>query len=89
MFYPEVGDTQTAKDAIALCMTCPVRQACLEDALSDDADIDRYGIRGGLSPKARRRVRNGEPAKRVYKKPDKPFMMRWCPDRQKYVTIRD
>lgn len=89
LFYPEQGDHHTAKRAIMICEACPVKKACLEDALSDEADVDKYGIRGGLTPKARRRIRKGEPARRVYARPTKPFMMRWDPERKKYLLVRN
>lgn len=43
-------------DAIEICETCPVRQECLEDALTLQISDD-HGIRGGLTPEQRRGLR--------------------------------
>lgn len=45
-----------AERATAVCATCPVRRACLLEALTDEGGT-AYGpwlVRGGLTPKARR-----------------------------------
>lgn len=45
-----------AERATAVCAACPVRRACLLEALTDESD-SAYGpwlVRGGLTPKARR-----------------------------------
>ncbi|MFV2196000.1 WhiB family transcriptional regulator [Nocardiopsis sp. LOL_012] len=39
--------------ARAVCGRCPVRAACLADAIEQG---DQFGIRGGLNPQERRRV---------------------------------
>jgi WhiB family redox-sensing transcriptional regulator len=52
LFYPFDGDVEGHKKAIAMCGNCPVRRDCLTDALANH-DV-KYGIRGGLSPNARR-----------------------------------
>ena len=49
MFFPERG--QTAEPARQVCARCPVRQACLEYALSNRIT---YGIWGGLTERERR-----------------------------------
>ena len=49
----EPGDTQRAID---VCTTCPVKQPCLEAALSIEVSAD-LGIWGGTTPAARRRIR--------------------------------
>jgi hypothetical protein len=49
----EPGDTQRAID---VCTTCPVKQPCLETALSIEVSSD-LGIRGGTTPATRRRMR--------------------------------
>ena len=51
-FFPEKGGS--TRDAKRVCGSCPVRQECLEYALSND---ERFGIWGGLSERERRRVR--------------------------------
>jgi WhiB family redox-sensing transcriptional regulator len=41
--------------ALSICRTCPVRAACLDEAL--DAETDhRYGIVGGTTPSDRDRL---------------------------------
>lgn len=53
LMYPVKGGSPKA--AKRLCNeVCPVREACLEDAL---LHLDRYGIWGGLTDKERQRVR--------------------------------
>src|SRR6185312_15641597 len=49
VFFPERG--QTAEPARQVCARCPVRQACLEYALSNRIT---YGIWGGLTERERR-----------------------------------
>src|SRR5690606_28202953 len=56
LFFPGPKDTETAAKAKQLCAACPVRQACLDDALKEEGGRHyRYGIRGGLSETQRRR----------------------------------
>jgi WhiB family transcriptional regulator, redox-sensing transcriptional regulator len=54
LFYPSLGDLTAARHAKAVCATCPVRVECLEEALRDG---ELFGIRGGLTPRERRRAR--------------------------------
>ncbi len=42
-----------APEAKRICRRCPVREPCLEEALRLG---DEYGVRGGLSPRERRRI---------------------------------
>jgi WhiB family redox-sensing transcriptional regulator len=53
LFFPKPGDYVTAAEAIAVCRTCPVTDACLQDALDTR---ERHGIRGGLTPFERRKL---------------------------------
>lgn len=53
LFFPSVGDHISVRKARRICACCPVRVACLEDAL---ATGDRWGMRGGLSPRQRRQI---------------------------------
>ncbi|MEU3945414.1 WhiB family transcriptional regulator [Streptomyces sp. NPDC029526] len=61
-WFPENGDADRAHvttTAKAVCHACPVRAACLEDALAAEGSSGaayRHGIRGGLTPKERRAV---------------------------------
>ena len=51
-----------AERTTAVCATCPVRRACLLEALTDEVD-SAYGpwlVRGGLTPKARRELTRHE-----------------------------
>ncbi|MGQ0479997.1 MAG: WhiB family transcriptional regulator [Pseudonocardia sp.] len=50
IFFPEVGENPKA--ARQVCAACPVRTACLTDALRR-RDI-AFGVRGGLTPTERR-----------------------------------
>lgn len=53
-WYPERGShPQAVRALIAICNACPVRPACLTDAINTH-DID-YGVRGGMSVNARQR----------------------------------
>lgn len=55
IFYPARGeDTREAK---AVCNRCPVKYACLAEALSDGGYGDDFGIRGGCSVRERRAIR--------------------------------
>lgn len=49
LFFPEKGSLNKA--AKRICWICPVREACLDDALITG---DVWGIRGGYSAKQRR-----------------------------------
>ena len=51
-FFPEKGGS--TREAKAVCQSCDVREECLEYALAND---ERFGIRGGLSERERRRLR--------------------------------
>jgi WhiB family transcriptional regulator, redox-sensing transcriptional regulator len=51
-FFPTRGES--ARDAKAICATCPVRQECLEYALRWD---QLCGVWGGLSERERRQLR--------------------------------
>ena len=51
-FFPEKGGS--TREAKRVCLTCDVRDECLEYALQHD---ERFGIWGGLSPNERRKVR--------------------------------
>ena len=43
--------------ALEICADCPVRNACLEAALSVPQADDGYGVFGGMTPEARRNMR--------------------------------
>ena len=52
LFYPERG--ASTKEAREVCAGCPVRLECLEYALVNG---EKFGIWGGQSERARRRLR--------------------------------
>lgn len=52
-------DTNDKKAAKKLCAGCPVRQACLDDALAEEEGLgprSRYLVRGGYTPRGRARL---------------------------------
>ena len=51
-FFPEKGGS--TRDAKKICVSCEVRNQCLEYALAND---ERFGIWGGLSERERRKLR--------------------------------
>lgn len=52
MWFPARGDTKTAAAAIRVCRACVVRERCLAENVDE-----REGIYGGLSAKARRKLK--------------------------------
>ncbi len=50
-FYPEQGGS--TREAKKLCLTCEVRDDCLESAQAND---ERFGVWGGLSERERRKL---------------------------------
>ncbi len=51
-FFPEKGGS--TREAKKVCLTCEVRDDCLEYALGND---ERFGIWGGLSERERRKLK--------------------------------
>ena len=51
-FFPEKGGS--TREAKRICVSCEVKQVCLEYALMQD---ERFGIWGGLSERERRRLK--------------------------------
>ena len=51
-FFPEKGGS--TREAKKVCLTCDVRNECLESALMKD---ERFGIWGGLSERERRKLK--------------------------------
>lgn len=59
LFFPDKGQSDLTRAAIAVCTGCPVREACLAEALAEEgsaAASHRYGVRGGRSPRQRTRI---------------------------------
>lgn len=58
-FFPNTKNLTGIAKAKAVCHSCPVRQACLADALRVEGGqqaATRHGIRGGLTGKQRRKA---------------------------------
>jgi WhiB family redox-sensing transcriptional regulator len=53
VFYPVSDDDEAAEEAKSICAACPVREPCLEFALSTR---EKNGVWGGLTERERRRV---------------------------------
>ncbi|UQN31635.1 WhiB family transcriptional regulator [Brachybacterium kimchii] len=53
LFFPGQFDSGTAKAAKQVCAKCPVREACLEWAVTEV----EHGIWGGTTDQQRRRIR--------------------------------
>lgn len=51
IFFPPVG--RNATEAKAICAACPVREACLTEALATESVNHRFGVRGGMTPAER------------------------------------
>ncbi|MFP5252292.1 MAG: WhiB family transcriptional regulator [Actinomycetes bacterium] len=54
--FIEPADDAEVRTALSTCQRCPVRQPCLDTALSHRADAD-VGIWGGTTPRERRQIR--------------------------------
>jgi hypothetical protein len=57
--YTNAHGMRQANTAKAICLSCPVRRECLEDALQSEGGSKtdgRDGIRGGLTPEERYNV---------------------------------
>lgn len=52
LFFPERG--QSTREAKEICRTCPVKEECLEWALTR---TEPFGIWGGTSERERKRIR--------------------------------
>lgn len=51
-FFPEVGG-RGIPEVVKVCQGCPVRQECLDDALTNKTE---HGVWGGLSAKQRKAI---------------------------------
>ncbi|HEY0239577.1 MAG TPA: WhiB family transcriptional regulator [Friedmanniella sp.] len=59
VFEQDDRRTPTESDwahARTICAACPVRDLCLEDALSVEARGSRFGMRGGATPEERQSI---------------------------------
>jgi WhiB family redox-sensing transcriptional regulator len=57
LFFNEPGEPASTVEARRTCRMCPVRQLCLESALSFPDEDDLFGIFGGVGPRARKKLR--------------------------------
>lgn len=55
VFFLERGDS--SKEAKTICSTCPVKTACLDEAVHMNPIYDTYGIYGGKSSRERNKIR--------------------------------
>lgn len=55
MWFPEKGGVGYAP-ARRICMRCPVRPECLDDAMTSETPGERNGMRAGLTPRQRDRA---------------------------------
>jgi WhiB family redox-sensing transcriptional regulator len=53
VFYPVSDDEEAADEARAICALCPVREPCLEYALTVR---EKEGVWGGTTERERRRI---------------------------------
>lgn len=56
LMFPDTSLPGAWEPALATCRRCPVRRACLADALAEEAaagERARYGVRGGMKPRER------------------------------------
>ena len=53
IFYPPEDDEVAAEPAKAICAVCPVRETCLEYALTRR---EKIGVWGGMTERERRRL---------------------------------
>lgn len=75
------GMSEGAALAVQYCWTCPIREACLADALATESGgaQTRFGIRGGLMPSERAQLVGAAPA----------WAGKPCPDTTCPGTIKD
>lgn len=45
-FYPETGNSRSAREACRVCDSCPVKQKCLDYAMEN---YERWGVWGGTT----------------------------------------
>ncbi|MFC8583492.1 WhiB family transcriptional regulator [Streptomyces sp. NPDC057217] len=57
--FPDPRDAEGNKRAQQVCLLCPVRAECLDDALGEErgrVKDNRFGVRGGLTASQRHRM---------------------------------
>jgi hypothetical protein len=68
-----------------------VRTNCLEEALLVSGPADRFGVFGGMTPPARRRLRRQQEQvalKRPAAYRHKPVPLEWNPEKKKYEVAK-
>lgn len=95
LWFPTPGDQKTAAEAKRVCAICPVRQACLTDALREEGGSShdsRHGIRGGYTGRQRRtlyeNVRNQRKKNRQKATDGRNPGVAAAPLRKSYTTLR-
>ncbi|MFF5261420.1 WhiB family transcriptional regulator [Actinomadura viridis] len=58
LFFEDGDGPSQQRAAKQVCAACPVRDACLQWALTFPAFEDMHGVFGGTSPQDRRRIRS-------------------------------
>lgn len=58
-----IGKGEVPEAPLTVCPTCPVRRDCLRFALENDI---QHGWYGGVSPRARQRMRPGDDDRRAF-----------------------
>lgn len=56
-WFPPESDHEAVDRLRAICAECPVQTECLDDALAYPKTSDPIGVRAGLSPSERARLR--------------------------------
>lgn len=64
LFFPETGNEEQVTKAKTVCADCPVRAACLADAMAWERPSARYGVVGGLSVNERHQLHRASRTKR-------------------------
>jgi WhiB family transcriptional regulator, redox-sensing transcriptional regulator len=73
-FHPPDGYPSLKEYGLAICKHCPVKQDCLEYALSFKLIEDHYGIFGGTTPIERHRIRTKRTHQRKQPGPKKQII---------------
>lgn len=57
-FFPEHLKESRFDDALRICATCPVSDACLKLVIGLDDVDDKWGVFGGTTPRQRKHIRH-------------------------------
>lgn len=67
-WFPEESDMDALRAAVRVCVSCPIRELCLQTALAEEAGTgrhSRWGVRGGMTARQRWNMANGFTVVRV------------------------